>query len=809
MTNLNFIAGGSADRVSSYTDNWVQTTSGVALPTNATLAANGKRPVYVNTARCYWAGRGGSRSIKLIIGGKSSATKTVAADSEAFSSGNISIGYLSANGGTVSVKIDSNGSFYFGRNSDTGTTVDSSGYSWEGGLAGAVDYFTVPTAPSSVSVVQASLENAVNVSWSAPSSNGGSAITSYTLQWAYNSSFTGATTIVTGSTATSHKITGLTYGSTVYVKVAAVNVVATAASTTSVFSSSANGYLIPPDLPLDGWANFGTLTNNTFTIEHTAITSLLPETGIIRKATASATGGSYSTGNFGVEKTYTGLTVGRQYVVSGKAILMTASTPGNIYRFAVTGIGNGSSVTLTSTTVGATIPSYTFTATSTTHVVQIELAETFTVSATGTQEHVAFYDYALTRTATDLSYRLQDNMITDSLVKHFDIATQSVGAAWWIDKNNVTQFAQDFDQVEPSCTFADVVGDGNVYFNDIGVSFDTSALVNQIVFKNAGVRRALRGNSDVEAYEVEWIESDNTSIDNWGARQFALETNLQTAVVAQNLFPYPSFENMQHEGDSTNFFYSVEKPANDNTGAWAAYDGDNAFRAYAKTSAGTAVALSYDARIDVTAGTTYYGFGYAATTATPNTRARYRVVWYDETNAILSTVYGSYVSLSSYKTWYKVSWSAAAPTNAVYARIGVSYDRSTGAAFAATSKQWADGMYFGTSNQTTYFDGDTTDDANYLYAWNAGNDASSSTKYTNILDTRTGELLTQFSTPQITISSLRWNTAQNPVLAATLDVGSIVTITFRETTNNYRVVGITHEATPDNWHMTLQVAKEN
>jgi len=185
------------------------------------------------------------------------------------------------------------------------------------------------------------------VAWTAPSDNGGSAIKSYTIQWSYTADFATSTTISTASTATSYKITGLAYGSVVYVKVAAVNLPAEAAATTSVFSSSANGYITPPDLPLNGWANFGSHGHSSFEIEHTSIPALIPETGIQRKATSTSATGTYATGNFGIQKTYTGLTIGREYILSGKAILLTAAVPGNIYRFAVSGIGNGTSVTLT------------------------------------------------------------------------------------------------------------------------------------------------------------------------------------------------------------------------------------------------------------------------------------------------------------------------------------------------------------------------------------------------------------------------------------------------------------------------------
>jgi hypothetical protein len=75
------------------------------------------------------------------------------------------------------------------------------------------------------------------------------------------------------------------------------------------------------------------------------------------------------------------------------------------------------------------------------------------------------------------------------------------------------------------------------------------------------------------------------------------------------------------------------------------------------------------------------------------------------------------------------------------------------------------------------------------------------------MDTRTAELLTDFANPAITVQSLRWNTAQNPIVATNLDIGSLTTVTFKGTTATYRVVGINHDITPDRWMMDLQVAK--
>jgi hypothetical protein len=92
------------------------------------------------------------------------------------------------------------------------------------------------SAPTSLTV--SSGRTGMSVSWTAPSSNGGSTITDYVVQ--YTTSAGGSyTTFSDGtSTTTSATITGLTAGSTYYVRVAAVNTL-----TTGTYSSESSGVL--------------------------------------------------------------------------------------------------------------------------------------------------------------------------------------------------------------------------------------------------------------------------------------------------------------------------------------------------------------------------------------------------------------------------------------------------------------------------------------------------------------------------------------------------------------------------------------
>jgi hypothetical protein len=804
MTTLALNGGSTPDVTTSFTDKWVETASGVSLPTDTRLAANGKRPVYVASVRVYWAGRLASRKLRVLVGGVSTSTVTVGSAGSAGLSSPLPLGVVFNNGGVKTVRIDANpdGSFYFGRESGTGS-VDSYGTSF-GQLSGSVEYYEVPSAPTSVDVNQDGTKNAVNISWDAPSSNGGSSITSYVIEWSYNSNFSGSSKIATGSTARTFKLTGLTYGSRVYVRVAAENIVSKSAGTTSVFSSSANAYLTAPNLSLNGWANFGSHGGSTFTIKRTVIPALVPETGILREAVSTTASGSYGIGTKGIEKTYTGLTIGREYILSGKAILLTAAMPGNIYRFSVNTIGNGSSVTLTSTTVGATIPSYTFTATATSHTVRIELAETVSVIV-GKMEHVAFYDFALTRLATELTYRLQDNLVTASLTDHFDLATQSVGAYWWVDKNNETNFLQNYDYILPTATFSDEIVEGNIYYSDIQTSYDTSDVINEVTFKNYGVKDNWFGETQVQGYEVEWVDRDSTSVNTFGPRSLNLDTNLRTTALVQNLFIHPAFDNYDYEATAATFRTSVERPLSNST-PFDAYSGTNALRAY-QTATGTIVTVTNQERITVEPGVTYYGIVYAATHATPNIRSRIRLDWYDETNTAIATTFGTYVTISNLRTWYKTEVSADAPAGAISARIAGYFTLTTGGNIGVGAKQWIDGIYFGNESTVNSFDGNTRDTNNHIYSWDGSNNQSTSTKYNNILDTRSNELLSKFSTPIVRVTSLTWNTAQNPVSAANLDVGSLINVEFNGTSDVYRVTGINHDITPERWMMTLQTAK--
>ena len=84
---------------------------------------------------------------------------------------------------------------------------------------------TVPTAPQSLTVTAGSQDQELEASWQAPSSNGGSAVTGYKVQWkkAADSWDTAADVSEAAETGTTHTITDLTGGVEYAVRVIATN----------------------------------------------------------------------------------------------------------------------------------------------------------------------------------------------------------------------------------------------------------------------------------------------------------------------------------------------------------------------------------------------------------------------------------------------------------------------------------------------------------------------------------------------------------------------------------------------------------
>jgi hypothetical protein len=195
-----------------------------------------------------------------------------------------------------------------------------------------------PSAPTIGTAVRANASGSATVNWSAPASNGGSAITGYVVQVLLNGTNTQVGALrPAGATATSLLVSGLTNGTAYQFRVAAVNAVGTSAF--SALSTAVTPATVPGAPVIGNAANGG----NGGTIE--AIARWNVPAGTV----AVSTGGSPITGyvvtalRMGPANQVLGQTVSAVQPATARQLDMTLPVIGN-YRFtvhAINAIGAG------------------------------------------------------------------------------------------------------------------------------------------------------------------------------------------------------------------------------------------------------------------------------------------------------------------------------------------------------------------------------------------------------------------------------------------------------------------------------------
>ena len=157
-----------------------------------------------------------------------------------------------ANDGTADTEIDdATESTYTPSVSDVGKTIkvevtftdDADNQESPTSLATEAVAATVPTAPQSLTVTSGSQIQELDVAWQAPSSNGGSAVVGYKVQWkeSADSWDTAADVSVATETGTTHTITGLTGGVEYAVRVIATNDVGDGPASSEAAGTPAGG----------------------------------------------------------------------------------------------------------------------------------------------------------------------------------------------------------------------------------------------------------------------------------------------------------------------------------------------------------------------------------------------------------------------------------------------------------------------------------------------------------------------------------------------------------------------------------------
>lgn len=205
---------------------------------NGRTAANGQRPVKVYEIAAWVGARSGTISCRFELAGASTSAFTLGTSSEgAAASGYKAISkFYSGANANERFTIVGSGGFYFDRGG-SGTTYGTFG-NFSGALAGRLNYAQVPTAPGwAGSPISTPAPGQIAIDWVAPSDDGDSALTGYTIQYSTSSTFSsGVVTLeVTGGSRT---ITGLAAGTRYYFRVAARNDVADQYNTSGPYGST-------------------------------------------------------------------------------------------------------------------------------------------------------------------------------------------------------------------------------------------------------------------------------------------------------------------------------------------------------------------------------------------------------------------------------------------------------------------------------------------------------------------------------------------------------------------------------------------
>src|SRR5206468_7128011 len=113
-------------------------------------------------------------------------------------------------------------------------------------IASTTTLAVAPSTPMGLTATTVSASQ-VNLSWTAPADNGGSAITGYKIERSTDGGTTWSTIVPnTGSASTAYSDTGLTHGTTYAYKVSAVNSIGTSPSSNT---ASATTLAVAPSTP--------------------------------------------------------------------------------------------------------------------------------------------------------------------------------------------------------------------------------------------------------------------------------------------------------------------------------------------------------------------------------------------------------------------------------------------------------------------------------------------------------------------------------------------------------------------------------
>lgn len=307
-----------------------------------------------------------------------------------------------------------------------------------------------------------------------------------------------------------------------------------------------------------GWSTFGTVPSG-----QSASTIHDGDGGYWRLAAptvAAGTAVTYTAGSYGVERTLTGLVVGRRYVIVWplwlqttwpQAVVSSDGDPeGHLY-YAV-GVddtwGEPFRVpTAVGDLAGIRWPIASFVATDTTATLRLARWFTGTVRDRG---DVSFYPEAVHAFGPYVHGWLADDQpVVDTphetnLANHLQIVADSAGAAWWVDRHGSVVMAERHGRQATGWHLSDDPADhdtpGHVCIAEAEIAYDTRHAVSVVRTENLAARQERQNAEDVADYRTVVVESGSYL---YGRREGRLTTTLPLGHIearAAELFTAPA-----------------------------------------------------------------------------------------------------------------------------------------------------------------------------------------------------------------------------------------------------------------------------
>lgn len=450
-------------------------------------------------------------------------------------------------------------------------------------------------------------------------------------------------------------------------------------------------------------------------------------------------------------------------------------------------------------------------------------------------------------TATEAhTFRLVDNNVDGSLVDQLDLACNSVGATWYVDRLNTCKFLTKGSYVKTGLLFTDTPGywnsgnapvnagptyTYNLTYQQANVAFDMANITNVCTVENIMPKNMITSvangtlrykdptttpGSKLDVLNPTYTTQNTTSVSYYGPRERQLTTNL---------YPYKSTDTESYYVR----FNAALDPGNEYANVPQLKVGGT--MANATVSNVTPRTGTYCTNVTVTTPVQSFGIDFGPSDGYPLkakptsninpfqfyfrtsiAKARYRkgIVYLDSAGRILSTQVGGLitptVNVWGTNTTVFMNYTTI-PAGAVSWRPIMNIESSDGTNFAVNDVfKFDDYAINPVLDTVSIFSGDDVDTTTTLYSWDGSPGNSYSYMSRNVLDDCATEVLNYWGTPGNGPNVLVWNAREDYDALSKLEPGARIDVYLDGVAKPAWINTINVEIDKENTMVTLELA---